>query len=136
VEEWTSGAVFLGAGIKDQFVCWNAPISDCRSHVVCHAVDLHISSATSFQSAPNALRRTTYDKVPKDSLPLEERRVEVTSRIQLVEASEEGVLGVGEEDLQVGGLVGHGALGLIGEEETFVAFSVDEKGNFGEVAGG
>jgi len=84
---------------------------------------------------PKHISETTYDEVSENSLSLEKCRVEVTCGIQLVKTGKEGVLRIRKQDLQVGGFVGHGALGLVGEEEPFVAFGVDEEGHFGEVAG-
>ena len=105
--------MLLRAGVEDQFVSRDAGVAHRARHVVRRAVD---------------------DEVAEEGLALPEGAVEGFARVQLVEAVEKVLLGVGEELLQVRGGGFGGQLALVAEVEAFVAVAVDEERGFGEVA--
>lgn len=102
----------LTPSIEDKFIRRHASIAHSARHIVGGAGD---------------------DEIAKEGLTLPERAVEFTNRIQLVEAVEERLLGVGEQLLQIGRGALLSQLALVAEDVAFVAVAVDEEGHFGEV---
>ena len=84
----------LRPGIENEFIRRQAPVGDGSCHIVRWAVD---------------------DIVAVDGLALEESGVEGAGWIHLVKPSEEGVLGVWEDDLEIRRLFCDGSLRLIAE---------------------
>lgn len=111
-DKWPGSAMQLTASIEDEFVRRHASIAHSARHIVGGAGD---------------------DEIAKEGLTLPESTVELREGIQLVEAVEERLLGVGEQLLQIGRGALLRQLALVAEDVAFVAVAVDEEGHFGEV---
>jgi len=100
IDEQPSSAVQLGPGVEDELVGCEARVGGCGGHVVRRAVD---------------------DEVAKELLALEECAVIGRAGVELVEAVEEGLFGVGEEGHGVRSDLHFGGGGFVGESNTLVA---------------
>lgn len=111
--ECINGTVLLRAGVEDQLVSRDTPVTHGTGHVIRWTVD---------------------DEIAKQGLTLPEGTVVGIGWIKLIQTIEEVLLGIWEELLQIHLRALGCQLGLIAEVEAFVAVAVDDEWHFGEVS--